>query len=272
LFADFLPLALKPKADMNPLVATLFLLYAAPAWAGDGHHGMTGGIFIPLCVASVVGSLLATYKWRPARFPRTAVLAGIVVAALSGVWVLVAQSMPFTSHMLAQMVLMDLAAPLLAVTLASVRGYTTALPSLVSAHSISSRLFATGMFHAMIMWAWHVPAIYIAASHAPVMHALMQVSFLVAGVAFWNAIIGARGAKPGLALFWLFMMVMHTGLLGALLTFAPTPLYGFALEDQQLGGLMMWVAGTSIYALAGMFVAARWLAALERNSPHERPA
>lgn len=63
---------------------------------------------------------------------------------------------------------------------------------------------------------------------------------------------------------------MHTALLGALLTFAPRPWYpAYAattgawhltpLEDQQLGGLIMWVPAGLIYTVAGLWLVAAWL-------------
>jgi putative membrane protein len=65
--------------------------------------------------------------------------------------------------------------------------------------------------------------------------------------------------------------MMHTGALGALLTFATTPWYdayaggtaAFGLtpvEDQQLGGLVMWIPGGTAYLVAGLYLVARLLA------------
>ena len=69
---------------------------------------------------------------------------------------------------------------------------------------------------------------------------------------------------------------IHTGLLGALLTFAPTPWYPLlaprvgawslsALEDQQLAGLIMWVPMGSIYLVGSVALMAPWLSAIERG-------
>ena len=64
--------------------------------------------------------------------------------------------------------------------------------------------------------------------------------------------------------------MLHTSALGALLTFAPSawypldaaPAFGLtALEDQQLGGLVMWVPGGLAYMIAGLAVVRRWLSA-----------
>jgi cytochrome c oxidase assembly factor CtaG len=67
-----------------------------------------------------------------------------------------------------------------------------------------------------------------------------------------------------------FATMVHTGLLGALLTLAPrvfypvqtadAPLFGLTqLEDQQLAGLFMWVPGGLIYLVAGIYLLGRWL-------------
>ena len=62
--------------------------------------------------------------------------------------------------------------------------------------------------------------------------------------------------------------MLHTSALGALLTFAPTVWYASGqsapfgltpLEDQQLGGLVMWVPGGLGYMIAGLAIVARWL-------------
>jgi putative membrane protein len=73
---------------------------------------------------------------------------------------------------------------------------------------------------------------------------------------------------------YVFTTSMHSGALGALLTFAPVPWYpayaGKAaawgltpLEDQQLAGLVMWVPAGVAYLLASLALFARWLHGLE---------
>ena len=68
--------------------------------------------------------------------------------------------------------------------------------------------------------------------------------------------------------------MLQTSALGALLTFAPSPWYAdplqmqasglSPLEDQQLGGLVMWVPGALAYIVVALWIVARWLA---RPSP-----
>ena len=59
---------------------------------------------------------------------------------------------------------------------------------------------------------------------------------------------------------WVLFTLMHTGILGAILTFADAPMYGEArdLGDQQLAGLIMWVVGGVPYLLASGWIAHRW--------------
>ncbi len=67
--------------------------------------------------------------------------------------------------------------------------------------------------------------------------------------------------------------MLHTSALGLLLTFAPAPWYGqhepaafglSALEDQQLGGLVMWVPGGFVYLAAALTVVGTWLSPAPR--------
>jgi cytochrome c oxidase assembly factor CtaG len=60
---------------------------------------------------------------------------------------------------------------------------------------------------------------------------------------------------------------MHTGFLGALLTFAREPLYGEArdLQDQQLAGLIMWVVGAIPYLIAAGWCGLRWYRQMVRR-------
>jgi len=81
----------------------------------------------------------------------------------------------------------------------------------------------------------------------------------------------------GGAVFYLFATALQTGALGALLTFAPglwypayattAPAWGLSpLEDQQLGGIIMWIPGSIPYLIAGLVLFARWLKESETRS------
>lgn len=74
----------------------------------------------------------------------------------------------------------------------------------------------------------------------------------------------------------MFTTALHSGLLGALLTFAGTvwypdyartaPQWGLTpLEDQQLGGLIMWIPACLVYVVAGLALFAGWLRESDRR-------
>ena len=127
--------------------------------------------------------------------------------------------------------------------------------------------------HALALWTWHVPAFFDAALRNEGWHILQHVSFLGTALFFWWSVLGhdPRGRYgPGHSAAYLFTTMMHTAALGALLSLAPTPWYApyiprtaaFGLtpvEDQQLGGLVMWVPAGLAYVVAALAVVGRML-------------
>ena len=128
------------------------------------------------------------------------------------------------------------------------------------------------LLHALALWLWHIPALFDAALNDLSVHAWQHTSFLVTALVFWWSVLGASTRKKqSVALVSLFTTMAHTGALGALLTlartpwypnyFATAPLFGLdALEDQQLGGLIMWVPAGLVYIVCGLGLASRWMA------------
>lgn len=121
--------------------------------------------------------------------------------------------------------------------------------------------------HILIFWAWHVPAAYGWALSSDGAYWLMQASLVGSGLAFWAAALSPR-LGPASLVALLIAMMAQMGMLGALLTFAPEPLYAWhlattapfgigPLEDQQLAGLVMWVVSLPLYLLAALAVVGR---------------
>jgi putative membrane protein len=119
------------------------------------------------------------------------------------------------------------------------------------------------------MWLWHAPALFGAAVAHDWIHAVQHLSFFIPALLFWRGLFHARsvGRVAGAAAA-AFITFMHTGLLGALITTAPEPLYSVyvgrtgswglsALADQQLAGLLMWVPMGVPYVAAGLLLGAR---------------
>jgi putative membrane protein len=87
---------------------------------------------------------------------------------------------------------------------------------------------------------------------------------------WWTALPRGQSHRNASSLFSLFGTALHTGVLGALLTFSDASWYHSyqtstlswhvsALDDQQLGGLIMWIPGGFTYLIVALLVAARLL-------------
>jgi putative membrane protein len=191
----------------------------------------------------------------------------------------------FSAHMTQHELLMLVAAPLLvlgsplAPTLRALpRGWThvlaragTSRPWAALVRALRNPIVAWAV-HGTVLWAWHAPALFDAAVENEAVHALQHLSFLGSAVIFWWALLHGRGRAMayGAAVLYLFTTAMHSGLLGALLTFSETPWYPAyaatarfwgvsAVEDQQLGGLIMWVPACSLYLVVALALFARWM-------------
>ncbi len=193
----------------------------------------------------------------------------------------------FSAHMVQHELLMLVAAPLLvlgrplavfvwALPLSWRRGVgavTRARPvASVWAHLMHP--LSAWVIHALVLWGWHAPPLFQASVLDPTIHTIQHFSFLLAALLFWWTLLSPRDRQGGAAVAVLYLLTtaMHTGMLGALLTFstriwypvyAPlTPYWGLSpLQDQQLGGLIMWVPGGLAYLLAALWLAARMLRA-----------
>ncbi len=125
--------------------------------------------------------------------------------------------------------------------------------------------------HAAALWSWHVPVLFQATLRSEWVHTAQHLSFFLSALLFWWSLFHARGRMgQGQSVFYIFTTAIHTGILGALLTFAPTVLYPAyaatapswgltALQDQQIGGLIMWVPAGLVYLAAGLGLLSAWL-------------
>jgi putative membrane protein len=126
--------------------------------------------------------------------------------------------------------------------------------------------------HFIALWMWHVPSLFDATLHSELVHTLQHLSFLLSALLFWWALIHGRQGLMGYgaAVLYVFTTSIHSGLLGALLTFSASVWYPSYLgltaswgltqiEDQQLGGLIMWIPAGVVYAIAGLALLAGWL-------------
>lgn len=203
----------------------------------------------PILLAVLVGGFALCWM---ARGPRAPQIAGFSVLAILFVSPLCALSSAlFAVRVTDHVILTTLAAPLLALAFPRGRG----------------GLVGWTLAHGLVFWAWHAPAAYGLALASPWAYWLMQASLLGTALGFWRAVLAAPAPA---AIAGLLATMVQMGLLGALLTFAGTPIYAWhgattlawgltPLEDQQLAGLIMWVPGAAVYLLSALRIASGWL-------------
>jgi putative membrane protein len=192
----------------------------------------------------------------------------------------------FSAHMVQHELLMVVAAPLLVIG-RPLATWTWAFPPAqrrVVGRWFQSRGWArlwttltdplvAWALHALVLWTWHIPTAFDAALLHEGWHILQHACFLGSALFFWWAVLGhdPRGRYgAGHSMAYLFTTMLHTAALGALLSLAPTPWYipyilqagalGLdPVEDQQLGGLVMWVPAGLAYLIAALAVIGRTL-------------
>jgi cytochrome c oxidase assembly factor CtaG len=181
------------------------------------------------------------------------------------------------AHMVQHLILVALAPPFLVLGAGPLRTlFRGQAGSTRSRAAVHPAIAAT--IYGLSIWFWHVPACYQASLSSSAVHLLMYGTLLLAGLLFWSSVIGSirpHRQSSVLAVVILLITLLHTGLLGALLTFSPSPWYPLmqggalawglaALEDQQLAGLIMWIPMGFIYLAAALVLAATSLDQLGR--------
>jgi putative membrane protein len=139
--------------------------------------------------------------------------------------------------------------------------------------------------HGIAIWVWHLPPLYDLAVENEGIHAVQHAMFIGTSALFWWGLLYGRYGRAGYgaAVFYVFTTVVHTGILGAAVTFAGVPLYPVyaapavargtdLLADQQLAGLIMWIPAGAILTVLGLALFAAWLGEAERRSTYRGSA
>ena len=201
----------------------------------------------------------------------------------------------FSAHMLQHMLLVLAVPPLLILgiprSLATAVVRTRGLGAIERALRNPLVAWTLGM---AALWIWHLPRLYDATLANEALHIFEHLTFLVTATIFWWPILSPledSRMSHGAAFAYLGAAMLATSVLGILITFAPVGVYtayqhphdslgildalrnswGLTTEeDQQFGGLLMWVPGGLVYLCAIMAVLARWYRAPEPE--HFAPA
>ncbi len=246
------------------------------AWSAD----VTALVGIPLAAVLYARGIRALgdrrrfhNSWRPVAFYGG--LAAVFVALVSPLDALAGEL--FLAHMGQHMLLIFFAVPaihLSAPVLPFLRGVPRPMRRRVvipffksravrfTLRNVSRPLIAWPLFAGMLAF-WHFPFAYEAALGNELVHVVEHLAFALGAYLWWWNVVDPIPLRASLSYLarvpFVFITIVPSFVLGAFLTFAPeawytpyeatAPAYGFsALEDQQLGGLIMWIPGSFVIA------------------------
>jgi cytochrome c oxidase assembly factor CtaG len=245
-----------------------------------------------LVVLSAIGTVYVR-GWRPyhrrvpARFPEWRMWT--FLAGLLAVWLAAASPADtlaeelLSAHMVQHILLLTVAPPLLLLgspLLPLVHG----LPAIARrqivrplSHQRWLRRIAHELTHpavalvvsSVILWAWHVPALYDLALRVPAVHIAEHAVFFGGGVLFWWPVVepwpSRRRWHRGAIIPYLLAADVQNTILAAILTFSDRVLYPWydgaprvggltPLQDQMLAGVLMWVPMSLVYLVPAVVI------------------
>lgn len=251
------------------------------SWTGGGVHPEV------LAGAGLVAGLYAgawlMHRGRRSRLLPASFAGGLLalVLALNGPLHDLSDHYLFSAHMTQHLVLTLVVPPLL---LAGVPRWMAdpllapvlaRRPTAALARAVTRPLAALAIFSATLA-AWHVPAVYAVAMEAHGWHVVQHLTMLVTATVAWWPILSPASRLPALPyaaqLLYIFVFGIPMTVVAALIANADQVLYPFyesaprvfgltPLEDQRLGGLIMWVPSGIVPLVIFTVVYFRWVAA-----------
>ena len=268
------------------------------------HGGEAWSQVEPMLGAVVATGAIYAVGWRdvsrrtPQRFGpgRLAAFLGglgaIALAVVSPLDALAGQRL--SAHMTQHLLLMMAAPPLLwlgAPVAPMLRGLPRRIRRSVAAGLASRPVRTTGdviahpafgwVSFAVAFWAWHTPRLYELALRSHAWHHLEHACFFATAMLFWRPVIlawPARSPWPRWTMIpYLLLADLQNTVLAAILTLSDRVIYPAyatiaragtmsALEDQSMGGVIMWVPGSLVFLIAAV-----WLAMEALNGPGALP-
>jgi putative membrane protein len=252
----------------------------APWMPGEIHADVIAGVAV----------LAAAYlwAWRRRGIPVSPSHAGCFTAGL--VVILVALNGPlhdlsdrylFSAHMVQHLLLTLVLPPLLLAGLPSwladdlIRLAGRSRPSALIVACVTRPLPAFALY-AVALIGWHLPGPYGAALGSHAWHVIEHLTLIATSTLAWWPVLSPSTLAPplpyGAQILYLFVFGMPMTVVAAMITAAEEVLYPFyalaprvttltALEDQRLGGIVMWVPAGLIPLVAFTIVFFRWVAA-----------
>ncbi|MEM9774929.1 MAG: cytochrome c oxidase assembly protein [Chloroflexota bacterium] len=141
----------------------------------------------------------------------------------------------------------------------------------------------------VLLWGWHDPNLYNLALRSEFWHDFEHISFFYSSIIYWWH---ATGSGPRIQprmprsrrILFLFGGIPSTFLPGVVISFSTTVIYTYYLtappaiepfymapiNDQIIGGIIMWVPGSMMFFVGALILIGRWLQEQERTSRRKK--
>ena len=234
--------------------------------------------------------LAALYLWRASRAAtapsggqRLAFFAGLITVfvSLNGPLHDLSDYYLFSAHMVQHLLLTLVVPPLLIIGVTGDMLRPLLRLPLVggAAHLVTSPIACFAIFNVTLM-AWHLPPIYNSALAYHWVHILQHLMFMSAAVLMWWPILSPLPELPRLTypgqMLYCFLLSIPMSIVSVYIVYTRTVLYpayasaprvwGISpLDDQLIGGLIMWIPGGLFLFGVASVVFFKWASA---ESPH----
>jgi cytochrome c oxidase assembly factor CtaG len=130
---------------------------------------------------------------------------------------------------------------------------------------------------------WHDPGAYNLTLESELVHDLEHITFFATAMLFWWHVIGCaphihKRLSLGVRVGYVLSIVPASAITGVAIAFASKPIYTYyttvprlggmtVMQDQMLGGVIMWIPGSMMYVIAALILIARLIRAEEEQAP-----
>ncbi|HEY1899018.1 MAG TPA: cytochrome c oxidase assembly protein [Steroidobacteraceae bacterium] len=221
----------------------------------------------PILIAVLILAAMAHLYYLRRQGGASTALAGWAITGVALISPLCALSVSLFSARVGQhMILILFAAPLLALRTPP-----------VAVRWARHKVWISMLGFMVALWFWHMPAPYDATFDSTLIYWAMHVTLFGSAVALWRMLLRSPRQVSGDVLLAGVLTSMQMGFLGAILTTASRPLYfrhlataqlwGLTpLQDQALGGILMWVPGIVLFLWAGLYALGRLRSLVEHGT------
>ena len=251
---------------------------AQSAWPGSW------AILVALLMGAAY-SACALLLGRGQKRPRIGYFAAglsVWMATLSGPLERLALNRLYSAYIFQQVVLVMVVCPAL---LAGIEGWmlrpVLSKPLLRSFWAVLTRPPVALLVFVFVFMLIHIPTVCNQVCHVKPFYHTVRISLFLAGLILWWPLLSPMAEFPRLSQpmqgLYLLALMLAMSVVGAPVTLADTVLYHFymggphplgisPLEDQELGGLLMWVVQGLILTVLAALIFVRWLSRTEPRS------